>query len=383
MEISEYLFGYRRIYTEDSERRALANLLVTHGISAVEEEDGSFRLSLLSYRKLCKLGNCDVVYSATPPLGLYGAIRGLLPMWGMHLGILLSVMILLFLRAHVLEVRIEGNETVSDVSILRELESVGLFGGARWKDIDLSAVESRMLESSQTVGWLSINRRALVAYVTVKEREHIPPQENTSTAQNLVSRADAVVEEVLLERGTALVRVGDSVAKGALLISGITEDGTLVHAKGEVLGRVRTEVETVSERVRDAVVARERHRIGLSLHFFGKTINILKTPSNLPSDCVIIENNSKVTLFFGRTLPISVTSAYLIEEHTVPYRMTDDELMQAARTQHREALSHYLAEGELLSLSTHIYPTEQGCRTVSTVSVLIDLCRSVPIATDE
>ncbi len=383
MEISEYLFGYRRVYAEDSERRALANLLVSHGISATEEKDGSFRLSLPSYRRLRSITDCSVVYSATQPLGLCGLLKHFLPMWGIHLGILLSILMLLFLRAHVLEVRIEGNETVSDVAILRELASVGLVGGARWRDLDLSMVESRMLESSESVGWLSINRRALVAYVTVKERERIPAREDVSTVQNLVSRADAVVEEVMLERGTALVHVGDSVSKGALLISGITEDGTLVHAEGEVLGRVRTEVETVCPRVCDVVVTRERRRIGLSIRFFGKTINILKTPSNLPSDCVIIENNSKVSLLFGRTLPISATSTYLVEEHTVPYRMTEDELMRAARTQHRQALSHYLAEGELLSVSTSVYPTEEGYRMVSTVSTLINLCESVPIVTDE
>ena len=383
MGISEYLFGYRCVRAQEGERRALANLLLLHDISSVEQADGSFRLSLFAYRRLCSVDCGRVVYSASSARGLPGVLLRVLPMWGLHLGVLVSLLMLLFLRAHVLAVEVEGNETVSDIAILRELEEAGLYGGARWRDIDLSIVENRMLASSESVGWLSINRRALVAYVSVKEKVRVPEGEQVASPQNLVSRADAVVEEVVLHRGTALVEVGESVAKGALLISGVTEDGTIVSAQGTVLGRVRMEVETACPRICEVAVARERDLVGLSFTFFGKTINILKTSSNLPSDCVIIENNSKVTLFFGRTLPISVSTTYVLTEHTLSYRMSDDELLSAARAMHAESLSHYLSEGDLLSITTHVSLTEEGYRMVSTVCALVDLCTPVPIAAEE
>lgn len=381
MDVSKYLLGYRILSCEEKESRRLLNRLIESGVGAEQTASG-FAVSLPSYRRARRALDGSVVYSASEIFGLPAVFLRYLRRFGIHLGVLVSLLCLLFLRSRVLDVRVEGNETVSDHVILEELERVGLYPGVSWSSLDTARMEASLLETSSHVGWINVNRRGLVAYVTVKEKEvHEEPTQDGY--RNLVSAYDAVIEEIVLRRGAPCVEVGQTVSRGQLLLSGILEDGTLTYADGEVRGRVHDTVEIFVGRLCAPAVSKEERLVSLKFDFFGKSINIFKkNTSNLPEGCVIIEDNRKCTLFGGRTLPISLVREYALVETSVPYLYTDEELVALATRLHARALLERTARAELLSITTTSTFVDGGYKMVSEISYLTELSLPVPLSAD-
>lgn len=135
-------------------------------------------------------------------------------------GLALSLLCVCLLSQVVLYVEVEGNETVSTAEILGELRRLGLRPGVYGPGLELKQMAQEALLDLKELSWLTINLHGTRAQVIVREAVQPPEIVSESGWSSVVSEADGIVLRIEPHRGEALVKAGDTIAKGDVLISG-------------------------------------------------------------------------------------------------------------------------------------------------------------------
>ena len=274
--------------------------------------------------------------------------------FGLLLGLLLSALLLYASSLVVWDVRISGNESLSFEEVRAELSAAGLDVGTHIGDFDRMRFSSELLSSSETLSFVGVNFHGTVAYVQVMERKTPEKEELPVGGANLIATADAVVESLAVVRGDPVVSRGDVVRAGDLLVSGVTEGAGgshFVYAKGEILGRVAHEFTVVVPRMRRKTVESEEKIIGVSLNFFGKSINIYRDTGNLPTEYVTIYKETPMTAKGGVRLPFSLSVEYAILERCEDVPLSDADTVRYAEQAMKEKLGVAMQGKELLQKS--------------------------------
>jgi similar to stage IV sporulation protein len=277
------------------------------------------------------------------------------------------------------DVRIDGNCETPDALIENELSEAGLSVGSPWFLLHLDKVESELLEKSESVGWISVNRRGHVAYVTVKEKNE-PPQAQGSEAvySNVVATKDCVIDSIVVKKGMPMVKNGDSVKAGDILISGIIPSelgGGFVRAEGEVFGRTTETVGVFVAREETGTLYGEEVLQDKKINFFNFSINIFKNYRNSCNECVIIEETEESLILGKYRLPIQTVSTYSREKLRQSRIYTDSELVSIGKYRLECAKALRLYDAEIMRTVTDASLTEEGYRVESKVTVLRDVAR--------
>lgn len=354
------LFGYFYItIRKDSLLRATQQLL-KHNISA-RIRDCTVVLPSALYKDIDRILE-GVEYTKTPVLGLFGILISARRRYGVMLALAVVFALFLFLNSLVWDVRIEGCESGREDAIIAELESAGLSVGARWRRVNKDEVEARVLSESDEVSWLNINRRGTVAYVKVIDKVVHDIEKPPTGYANVVAERDCIIEQITVKRGFAVVKVGQSVRKGQLLISGVipTElGGGYCYAEGSVKGRY---TDTISVSVPVGLVEREYTdtRIGaVKIKIFGFYINIFKNYGNSIDSCDIIEETRDFKIG-GKRIPVMLDYTELHTFTEWERRLSAAELTERASDALYEKLLDRLSSSELVSVRTDGEFTDNG-----------------------
>jgi len=362
-----------------------ANAMLNAGLSLRMTSDGRVHVPARLLRPLrTALG--DIAYTVSPLRGGMGFLCRHGRCYGIAAALVLLLLCLFISSRVVWDVRIEGEDLTDALRVEEELRACGLFSGARWREVDFGKTETELLSVSDTVGWVSIYRRGHVAYVTVVEKTvHERPSPPVGYA-SVVSAYDAVVDEVLVSRGYATVKKGDTVRAGDLLISGILPGeigGGMCYAEGEVRGTVeRTLTVTVAEKA-ELLRTVARTPVGYRVNFFGFSINILKKYGKTAEDCAIIEENRTLRLPGGYRLPIYTEVRYAVKRETEVRVLQAEEMADLAAEQLMQQVRAVLADGELIQIRTEGGFTEEGYTMRANVVYRTVIGRTAPLSVAE
>jgi similar to stage IV sporulation protein len=293
---------------------------------------------------------------------------------GIFLGTLLSVILMFLSQRFVWDVRVTGNDTMTESEVIEELSACGFGVGSYIPGFRAGELENRVLISSDKIAWISIYLDGTVATVQVVEHGTAPPAEDVSKPANLVAAFDGQIETLELYRGSCLVTAGQAVKKGDLLVSGIYDSQTqgmrYTRASGKVFARAWQRIRVEIPFRYEEKVYGEAQRGDVTLNFFGFSTKILKSTGNLVGSYDIIEDEKEYALGNGCRLPFSVVRTYATKTvgKTVVYK--DGELISAARNRMEESRAQSLSSCEVLRISSSGSLTEDGYR-LSAVAVVI------------
>lgn len=200
--------------------------------------------------------------------------------WGMVIGAVFFVMMLSFLSTRIWYVEVSGNERFSSDSIIEVFDSMGVTIGKRKKDIDTSQIQLKAYTELPDFSWVAINLDGSTAKIEVREKVPVPEIADDQTSCNIRASQGGQILSIKVYEGKGEVKQGDAVAKGDLLINGITEneDGTPVfhHAKGEVIAKTVREIEVL---IPNKIKCRKYtgyKSTGYTVFFFGFEIPVKK-----------------------------------------------------------------------------------------------------------
>ncbi|MBR5442292.1 MAG: sporulation protein YqfD [Clostridia bacterium] len=170
---------------------------------------------------------------------------------GAFFGVLIAVLVTVYLSGCVWSVEIQQKEGVKSERFTNTLAELGVKTGARKSKIDILAVQDELLRRHSDLLWVSLNifgGKAELEYTLVNEKT---PSDETLLPTNIVAGKNGIVTLVECYRGTPLVKEGQCVVEGSVLISGVltNADGTesLTQAKGKVYAKTENSISIVAE----------------------------------------------------------------------------------------------------------------------------------------
>ena len=379
--IDGIIFGYRVFRVDEDGTETLANALLSLGITS-RIRNNFCEVRATDAEKLRKRLEGKVNFSESELFGIPGFIYRSRKRLGTALGLVIALLCIFYSSGRVWDVRVTNTEGVDAEAALSLLGELGLEDGAKWRMLDLDKLEARFLSASEDVSWININRRGTVAYVTLKEKTNYTEDGGGLGYCNIVAARDGVIEEITVKRGHAVVKPGDVVKAGDLLISGVIPGelgGGFLRAEGTVVARVFEVYSAEVPKICEEKVYVGEQRCELSYKILGFSINILKNSGNLPSSCDIINYKSEAMLFGRYKLPItkSVGTAVIYEMRT--RQLTDEEVALSCGVKLRELINSELSGAELLKIRTDGGFTDTGYKMSADVTALFNVARTAEI----
>lgn len=143
------------------------------------------------------------------------------------------------------EFSVSGNEKVQDAEILAVLKDAGVTYGSVGFKIDSEKLSNLVLSEIPELSWFAINVNGSRAQILVRERILKPDIVDPNELTDVRAEKGGVILSMDVYDGTPVVHPGDTVEKGQLLVSGITESFTgfrTEHALAKIYARTDYEL---------------------------------------------------------------------------------------------------------------------------------------------
>ena len=137
---------------------------------------------------------------------------------GLLLGSALAFSLVYLLLSFLWGYTVQGNVQYSDAHMIALVQEYGLVPGSRKDKFDYDELEQQIVREHPEFVWIRLEPDGTTLSITVKER--LPDEQLEKTAGSIVAGRDGRVTELLVVRGTALVKRGDWVKKGQILVGG-------------------------------------------------------------------------------------------------------------------------------------------------------------------
>lgn len=376
------LSGYAVLSATAEQSAALLNVFLQRdaafsGFMALEDGSVQLTCSLLTAKRLQGAAEFTVLRRGGLPVWLLRARSRM----GLVVGGLLAVALLLVSRLFVWDVRVTGNRELSAAEVLEELSACGFGVGSYLPAFSVGEVENRVLLASKRLAWISVHLNGTVAEVQVLERTPAPDTEEPKKPADLIAKIDGQIELVELYRGNSLVRPGQAVRRGELLVSGIFESESngcrFTRSAGRVLARTE---HTYRIEIPLADVEREYYateKAALWLIFFGNPVKISENAGNGDRNCDIIEEVIHADRLGLPNLPLSWRREIRRYWREVERTRTQEEAVALAFDRLAETLRTLSDEVQLLSKRSEVFVTDTAVVLECTVTCIEDIAEQV------
>ncbi len=290
-------------------------------------------------------------------------------------GLAVFAALLCFLSTRVWSIQVQGNQTLHTELLLLTAEEVGLKEGMAKSKLDILSVQNRLMTAYPEIAWISLNTRGSAVTVMIGEKEDKPDIWNSDKkVMNLKAARDGQIVRMEVTHGTPQVKVGDGVAQGQLLVSGITEtkyDNLFTRATAKIIARTKHtyEIKIPLEQEEKTPTGSVIYRRALRL--FGVTVPITFETEPENSDSFVYEKDLSVyRAKAGSTnLPATVYQEAWTEYAVSRVRLTEEQALQKAEEELEKQQKEALGQ-EAQIISTDIRHTiENGQLILRAVSV--------------
>ena len=224
-------------------------------------------------------------------------------------------------------------EIIGDIDIPKEelIESLRLSGldvGKYKNNLNTKEIINRIRLERDDISWIGININGTNAIVEIVEAKKEPEIVNVNEYCNIIANKTGIITKIVAKNGTAMVKKGDTIEIGTLLVSGFIEnkytETTFVHAEAQIEAKVwysdREKVylnQKLSTRT-----GTEENRYSININNF--KINLYKTVTKFEM-CDTIQKEDRVRLFKNFYLPISITKVknYELKEENKLYTLEE------------------------------------------------------------
>lgn len=158
-------------------------------------------------------------------------------------GAVIFIALIYILTSFIWAIEVSGNKNISTDLVLEKLAHFGIKPGTLKYKIDPDQVVNAMMLEVRELSWISVNIKGTKVKVELTERTKPPELVPKQKPCDIVAARDGVIQSIMVLDGVEAVKVGDTVTKGQLLISGTIENKNQqgkyrqVHSMGTVTAR--------------------------------------------------------------------------------------------------------------------------------------------------
>lgn len=310
--ISVYIRGSVRIKISGDYLERFLNILAANRISFWDLEivngDFIFSIILSDLKKVIKLRkNANVKIKFIGKKGFPFIAKKYKLRYGMFVGAVIFFLLLNFMSTKLWDIKIYGNSLLSDSEVRQCISQLGVSNGMSISRINTDYLKQNFILSFKNVSWASFNIQGSVLEVNIKEFEKSIYENKPS---NLISIGDAIIKKINVKKGAVQVKIGDTVEKGSLLVSGTITYGQksfFTSSEGEIIGEMRYNYSVnipkiLEEKINNGIVSKR------------KAVSVLgvKIPLYFGSVDGFYEKDVKTrkVKIFGGEVPITIFDKY-------------------------------------------------------------------------
>ena len=321
--ILEYVSGYVNIVIEGYYIEQFINICNNKQIDLWNiKKENSIKVyasvCITDFKKLkqiCKKTKCKIKIQSKK--GLPFIIKKYKKRKFFFIFLLLIILTIIILSNFIWNIEIESDADIPKEEILELAQSEGLEIGKRKGAIDSKAVINKIRLERDDISWVGIEIDGTNATIKLVKADEKPEIINDDEYCNIVADKNAMILKVSAQNGTPLVKEGDIVTNGDVIVAGWMEGKytgkQYVHAQAEIQAKVwYTTIEKVYLQETKKVETGEA-KSSYSVKINNFQINL---PKSLPKfqKYDTIEENKKLKLFSNFYLPFELVK-YTYKEY--------------------------------------------------------------------
>lgn len=288
----------------------------------------------------------------------------------------LFVLIVSFtLSKFIWNIQVEGIDKISENEIIDEAKKYGLKTGVLKTKIDTDRIVNKIRIDREDVAWIGIKIKGTNAIIEVVEADAKPEIVDENDFNNIIADKGGEIVKIYAQNGTAMVKEGDKVKAGDVLIAGWMEgDYTgkqYVNGNGVIKAKIKY---SDNKKIDKKEIIREKtgkkdKKIAIKINNF--KINLYKRLSKFKKyDTIYTEK--KLRLFSNFYLPINFIfyTNYEVNEIENTY---DYEQAKAYGEQQIRSKIEDTINGEIISSTTDITEYDSYYNVMTTYEVIEEI----------
>lgn len=314
--------GYARVELSGYSPERLINLCGYNGIELWDlvcvEEKYCFYVRRRDFKQLVgfvRKSKCRLVVLEKHGLP-FGIRRNRSRKW-FAAGVPICLVLMYLLSLHIWDIDFDGNSYFTDELLRKTLMEAGYDTGIRKSQIICDDLEMMLRETYPEITWVSAQISGTRLYIQIRENTGILTMDQTKAEPcNLVASHDGVITEIITRSGTPLVKAGDKVTTGQVLVSGVVElfndskektGEHLVAADADIMAQtvIPYEDRFAMEYPVKWYTGEQRYR--LTVEIFGRQIHLDLSgisDTKKEQDGIVLEKNSPFWQKLFQKLPI-------------------------------------------------------------------------------
>lgn len=284
------------------------------------------------------------------------------------------------LSHHIWSIEIVGNKVTNKTDIISALREIGIYEGVRSSDVSPKTDRERLLLKLDTLSWCSLNVEGSRLTVNVSE---ITEKETAKVPVNLIAEYDGIIKKINVTSGSCLVKVGDTVATGEVLVSGIIEsaEGTKFAASsGEIIAEIQKEITLSADFKQSYTYPTGKIKRKRVLELF-----TLKIPLYLGKETKPATEKSKFyqASVLGQALPIKIYEKEFTFTKTATKTLSETELLEKLKQELKENLNSKGIENyQILNESIEKSPKGITLKTLINTQINIASTKEIHISAE-
>lgn len=256
------------------------------------------------------------------------------------IGLLLCGILIYVCSLFIWDINVGGTYFYTDEQIKTRIEEAYVTVGQRKSQIDCNWLEEQLRQDFPEISWVSCDIIGTQLNVEIKETLEGTETVNEDTSpQDIVAAKDGVVVEMITRSGTPVAKVGQSISKGDILISGVINiyddfdeviETDYVAADGDIIGETVYQYEDSFEMQYYEKEYTGNHQSAFTVEIVN-WVQDIHLPWKEFSNFDVVEENHKLCLGHTYYLPISFTVKERREYTPVLCTYTEEEAKERAQ----------------------------------------------------
>lgn len=287
-------------------------------------------------------------------------------------GFICFFMLLYTLSFFVWDIGYQGNVMYTDDELSHFLDTLGIHCGIMKSQVSCEDLEAALRNQYNGITWVSARLSGTKLYVHVKENDvplEIPVRDDTPC--DLTADVDGTITSMIVRSGIPMVKPGDEVVKGQILVSGaipITDDGGTVvaehyvHSDADIIARrTRQETKDISlwhEREEKTGRVRKGLMANIGVHSF-----VYLLPNFWNTEWRTVTEIRQVRLFGDFYLPVELGLITSQEVCSYDEKYTEKELEELGEAYKNEVAEKLMEKGvQIIENNVKILVNGSSCR---------------------
>lgn len=186
------------------------------------DEDYSFHISIKNYRKLKPIAKkTGMIPKITCKYGLPFILHRYRKRKVFFIGILICVILVYIMSLFIWDISFQGGSKYTPEAMTKFLKEQQIYTGILKKKVNCQEIEEEIRLAYKDIGWVSAEIKGTRLIIKMTETNMPAPAQSALAPSHIVATKNGIIKSIITRTGTPLVREGDVVKKGDILVSGI------------------------------------------------------------------------------------------------------------------------------------------------------------------